>query len=546
MRHTATTARRTVQIALIGAAVMVLAVIFERTTFERAQRSAMLELLAADHIGAEILLADERLTMSANMAAATGENRWLARYEANVPIIDNAIRRATELASTPAAREFDAKSRASIEHLIALQRAAFAALQKGDAKGARRLLDSGLYRHNKQLLTESTTKFFESTVGAIRARLLGLQQRTEIALPLIIVLCGLGAYALWYRLNVSLSRSQTAFVRAEGTIRSLAMNDALTGLANRRAMFIELREAIKQANRDNAKLALLMIDLDRFKPINDQHGHLTGDLVLKQVAYRLGEALPSAQLQARYGGDEFLAVLRFEGDDGIVHRLGWEVVDALQQPMSLDGLTLQIGASVGSAIYPRDAETDEELIRKADLALRHAKRHAPGSVVGFDAAMDFDTGDREQLEAELRAAIAEGGLVPYFQPVIDLRTGKVRGFEILCRWHHPVRGLMQPDEFIPLAEFDRPHSRAVDVASAHRLPRGARAARRRDACRQYRAAADPGRVARPQNTGGLERDPFCAAPPRGRADRERARHRPAGRQARDLLAQEPRDQGRAR
>jgi diguanylate cyclase (GGDEF)-like protein len=452
MRHTATTARRTVQIALIGAAVMVLAVIFERTTFERAQRSAMLELLAADHIGAEILLADERLTMSANMAAATGEKRWLARYEANVPIIDNAIRRATELASTPAAREFDAKSRASIEHLIALQRAAFAALQKGDAKGARRLLDSGLYRHNKQLLTESTTKFFESTVGAIRAQLLGLQQRTEIALPLIIVLCGLGAYALWYRLNVSLSRSQTAFVRAEGTIRSLAMNDALTGLANRRAMFIELREAIKQANRDNAKLALLMIDLDRFKPINDQHGHLTGDLVLKQVAYRLGEALPSAQLQARYGGDEFLAVLRFEGDDGIVHRLGWEVVDALQQPMSLDGLTLQIGASVGSAIYPRDAETDEELIRKADLALRHAKRHAPGSVVGFDAAMDSDTGDREQLEAELRAAIAEGGLVPYFQPVIDLRTGKVRGFEILCRWHHPVRGLMQPDEFIPLAE----------------------------------------------------------------------------------------------
>jgi diguanylate cyclase (GGDEF)-like protein len=289
-------------------------------------------------------------------------------------------------------------------------------------------------------------------LAAIRTRLLRLQQRTEIALPLIIVLCGLGAYALWHRLNVSLSRSQSAFVRAEGTIRNLAMNDALTGLANRRALYSELKDAVERARSDDSKLAVLMIDLDRFKPINDRHGHLVGDLVLRQVAYRLAAALPDARLQARYGGDEFLAVLPFAGDDEVVRGMGRQVVYALSQPMCLDGLTLQIGASVGSAIFPRDATSDEDLIRKADLALRHAKRHAPGRAVAYDAALDADTECCSQLEAELRAAIHEGTLIPYFQPVVDLRSGKTRSFEILCRWLHPTRGLLQPDAFIPLAE----------------------------------------------------------------------------------------------
>jgi len=452
MKHTATTARRTVLIALAGAAIMVTAVVFERTSFERAQRTAMLNLLAANRAASEILLTDERLTMSANMAAATGEKRWLARYNANIPVLESAIRRATELASTPAAQEFDEKTRTASKRLLALGNSAFKELHEGDAKSARYLLDSGLYKHHKEILAEGTARFFESSLGAIRSQLLRLQQRTEIALPLIIVICGLGAYVLWYRLNVSLSRSQSAFVRAEGTIRSLAMSDALTGLANRRALFVELKDALAQAKRNNTKLAVLMIDLDRFKPINDQHGHLVGDLVLKQVAYRLAAALPKAQVQARYGGDEFLAVLKYEGDDNTVQRLGCQVIDTLLQPMCLDGLQMQIGASVGSAVYPRDASTDEELIRKADLALRHAKKHAPGAAVAYDATLDSDTGTRAQLETELRKAIASGALIPYFQPVVELRSGKVRGFEILCRWLHPERGLLQPDEFIPLAE----------------------------------------------------------------------------------------------
>jgi diguanylate cyclase (GGDEF)-like protein len=452
MKQTAKTARRTVRIALAGAAVMIIAVVVERAYFEHAQRTAMLELVAADRAANEILLADERLTMFANLAVATGERRWLDRYKANVPIINGAIRRAATLADTPIAKSFDRKTRAANDRLLALERSAFKAMSEGDRKGARRLLDSGLYKYNKRRLAEGTAGLLAGTLATVRTQLFNLQHRTEIALPLIIVLCGLGAYLLWYRLNVSLSRSQSAFVRAEGTIRSLAMNDALTGLANRRALFSELKGALTDAKRDHTKLAVLMIDLDRFKPINDQHGHLVGDLVLKQVAYRLATVLPAARVQARYGGDEFLAVLPFAGDDETVRRMGRQVVDALMQPMSLDGLQLQIGASVGSAIYPRDAKTDEDLIRKADLALRHAKRNAPGASLAYDAALDADRVERTQLEAELRTAISEGMLLPYFQPVVDLRNGKTRSFEILCRWPHPERGLLQPDAFIPLAE----------------------------------------------------------------------------------------------
>jgi diguanylate cyclase (GGDEF)-like protein len=452
MKHTATTAQRTVLTALIGAAVMATVVIVERTSFERAQRAAMLELLSANQTAAQILLANERLTMAVNMAAATGERRWQERYSANLPLIEKAINRASTLSDSPAAHRFNSRMRTSNVRLGSLEDAAFKALKAGDRKGARRLLDSGLYRHNKRVLADNTAGFFDSTLVDIRSKLLRLQHRTEIALPLILVLCGLGAYALWYRLNVSLSRSQSAFVRAEGTIRNLAMNDALTGLANRRALFSEFKEALAKARHDDGKLAVLMIDLDRFKPINDQHGHLVGDLVLKQVAYRLAAALPNARVQGRYGGDEFVAVVPFEGDDETVQRMGRQVIEALLQPMSLAGLRLQIGASVGSAIYPRDATRDEELIRKADIALRHAKTHAPGGAVAYEASLDANTEERLQLEADLRTAIAEGTLRPYYQPVVDLRSGKTRSFEILCRWPHPTRGLLQPNTFIPLAE----------------------------------------------------------------------------------------------
>jgi diguanylate cyclase (GGDEF)-like protein len=452
MRQTARTARRTVLIALIGAAVMIAVVFVERIGFERAQGAVMAKLLAANRAVAEILLADEQLTMSAHMAVTTGEKRWIDRYERLIPIMDDAIERAKQLGPDKASTELDQKTHVANDRLVAIERAAFRHLQAGDGKAARRLLDSGLYLHHKRVLGEGTERFFNAAVASSREKLLKLQRRVELTVPLIIVVAGLGAYALWWRLNTSLNRSHQAFRRAEGTIRSLAMNDPLTSLSNRRALFIQMRTALARAAREDAKLALFMIDLDRFKPVNDDHGHLTGDIVLKQVAERLGAAVPDAEVQARYGGDEFVMVVRYDGNDEVVRRIARQVVKALGQPMLVDGVSLQIGGCLGTAVYPRDGADGETLIRKADLAMRHAKRHGNSVALAYDPSMDVDTDARALMEAELRMAIASGGLVPYFQPIVEMHSGKVRGFEILCRWVHPTRGLLLPCEFIPLAE----------------------------------------------------------------------------------------------
>lgn len=452
MRHTAATARRTVLLALSGAAIVIVAVVLERTNFERAQSEAMVHLFEANKVASDILLADERLTMTANMAVATGEKRWIERYERSLADIESAIERAKELAPPSAVMRFDNETRVANDRLVELERAAFAEMERGNVRGAQRLLDSGLYAHHKQALAEGSTTYFQDVASQIHRKLLILQRRTEIYLPLVIVICGLGAYYLWYRLNVSLGRLHKAFVRAETTIRRLAMKDALTGLANRRALFVELKGMLKRADRQRCKLAVFMIDLDRFKPVNDQYGHLAGDHVLKEVAERLVAALPDAQILARYGGDEFVVVYKYDGELKADEVIARKIIEVLANTMSVEGQTLQVGATIGSAVYPDDARSEEGLIAKADLALRRGKSQGIGGAVAYNTYMDIDPDARSRLEAELRNAISSGELVPYFQPVVDIRTGKAQGFEVLCRWNHPTRGLLQPQEFIPFAE----------------------------------------------------------------------------------------------
>ena len=159
---------------------------------------------------------------------------------------------------------------------------------------------------------------------------------------------------MWRVLNASLKKSETAMLEAERKIQTLAMNDLLTGLANRHSLRQALHAAITRAKRHQTKLAILMIDLDRFKPINDRYGHLIGDLVLKAVAERMADALGQEGLRARYGGDEFVAAVEYPDDDEIPRSIGRRLIDALSEPMTFDSLTVQIGASVGIATYPVD------------------------------------------------------------------------------------------------------------------------------------------------------------------------------------------------
>jgi diguanylate cyclase (GGDEF)-like protein len=445
-------ARLTGGLALVGAALIVGGVLLDRTTYQRQQRAATERLMRAQEAADLILLADERLTMSANMAAATGEPRWVERYEADIPLIDAAIRATIELAPADVAARFDAATRIANDRLVELERASFEAVRAGDLEGARALLDSAAYARHKRTLSAGTSRLTGDVIAAVRAELEAVGRRALAFMCLVVLAAGLGATLLWRQLKTSLARSEAAFLEAESTIRDLALNDVLTGIPNRRALRETLRKTLADADRTGSKIALLMIDLDRFKPVNDRHGHVIGDLVLIEVAQRLSQLLREGELRARFGGDEFVAVVDYRDDDDIAARIGRRLIESLSAPMTFDGVTVQIGASVGIAIYPTDATHDDELLRKADVALYRAKQDGRGRVRPYDPSMDVDIDARAALEEELRAAIEAGEVVPYFQPLVDLGSGAVHGFEVLCRWRHPTRGVLQPADFIPLAE----------------------------------------------------------------------------------------------
>ena len=240
---------------------------------------------------------------------------------------------------------------------------------------------------------------------------------------------------------------------AEARERFLATHDALTGLPNRRRLQDEAAHALARAARGGSGAALLMIDLDRFKPVNDVHGHWAGDRLLQEVAGRLRAATREADTVARLGGDEF-AVVADLGADGPedATRLARRIVAALEAPFDLGGATVQVGCSVGIALAPQDAGDPEGLMRLADLALYRAKAEGRGCFRFFEAGMDAKIRERAELEADLRLAVARDELEPHFQPLVEISSGRLVGFEMLARWTHPVRGVVDPERFVPIAE----------------------------------------------------------------------------------------------
>jgi diguanylate cyclase (GGDEF)-like protein len=242
------------------------------------------------------------------------------------------------------------------------------------------------------------------------------------------------------------------FLEAEERMQRLASSDLLTGLANRAALHDAMAMSMARAVREGRSVAVLMIDLDRFKPVNDRHGHMVGDRVLREVAQRLRRTLRRNELQARYGGDEFVVLVEEEDDPSESRAVAERVVQVLSQPMRLGELVLNIGASVGIARFPADARQDDELLRRADSALYRAKSSGRGRVCFYDQTVDGLVAERAMLEQELREGIGAGQFVPFYQPIVGLADGEVRSVEMLCRWQHPRRGLLAPVHFIALAE----------------------------------------------------------------------------------------------
>ncbi len=240
--------------------------------------------------------------------------------------------------------------------------------------------------------------------------------------------------------------------KAEARIAYMARHDELTGLANR----AHCRERLHQmldANSENPgrNLALLLIDLDHFKPINDTFGHLVGDALLAEVARRMATLVPQSGLLCRIGGDEFAVIMEGRGTDTI-ELVASAIAKGMREPFRISGCNMHIGATVGLAIAPADSRDPETLLRYADLALYAAKDERRGTWKRFHRDMDDAAQEKGKLEADFRKAIRNGELAVHYQPLICLETGEIEGREALVRWHHPTRGTIMPDEFIALAE----------------------------------------------------------------------------------------------
>lgn len=235
-------------------------------------------------------------------------------------------------------------------------------------------------------------------------------------------------------------------------LRTLAENDSLTGLANRYYFDESLRTAIPRANRLNDKLALLFLDLDNFKIINDSMGHDAGDQLLKQVAKRLLHVVRNGDIVCRLGGDEFAILAHnFESQDRIV-QLAERILEELRPPFVIKNTEQFISASIGVATYPDAGQDAGDMLKAADLAMYRAKRDGKNNYHFFSAALQAQVQERIRMEKELRSVIPTDHFVLYYQPIVDAKTLEITGVESLIRWDHPVRGILPPSEFISLAE----------------------------------------------------------------------------------------------
>ncbi|MEO5867160.1 MAG: EAL domain-containing protein [Sphingomonas sp.] len=240
--------------------------------------------------------------------------------------------------------------------------------------------------------------------------------------------------------------------RAEAEITRLALFDSLTGLANRQRMRLSLDQSLNQQSSGHRATSLFLLDLDRFKAVNDTLGHQTGDHLLKQVAQRLQRAIGDAGLVGRLGGDEFEVVLPGEANRDRLAALAAEVIASLSQPYFIDGSSITIGCSVGVAIAPEHGSDAETLVRNADLALYAAKGDGRGIHRFFRDELLAGARSRKQLEDDLRQALTQDQLYVAYQPVVSTRTERIVGYEALVRWNHPTRGAVSPTDFIPVAE----------------------------------------------------------------------------------------------
>jgi diguanylate cyclase (GGDEF)-like protein len=240
--------------------------------------------------------------------------------------------------------------------------------------------------------------------------------------------------------------------RAERRLAEMARFDQLTGLANRILFRDYLIKTLARADRHHQLVAVMLLDLDRFKTVNDTHGHEAGDVLLKQIAQRLKSSVRESDLVARLGGDEFTVVMDGLTDPGAIASFATRILEVVRQPVRLGRCEVVTSASIGISVYPTDVDSIDELLASADAAMYRAKERGADRFHFYTVAMRVRAAKRLELENGLRGALVRRELCLHYQPQVDLHTGGILGMEALLRWQHPHRGLVGPAEFVPVAE----------------------------------------------------------------------------------------------
>jgi diguanylate cyclase (GGDEF)-like protein len=240
--------------------------------------------------------------------------------------------------------------------------------------------------------------------------------------------------------------------QANAELQHLVLHDTLTLLPNRVLLEDRIQQAVAECKRNATQCAVLFVDLDRFKMLNDSLGHFAGDGVLRAVAERLRSAVRSEDTVSRLGGDEFVILVKRVAQLEDAERVARKAMDALASPIHIGGQELRISSSIGISLYPAHGDNATRLIANADAAMYHVKKSGRCNFALFSPEMGTFFPKRLALETELRAALENNEFELHYQPKVDMRSGRIVGMEALVRWHHPRRGLVMPAEFIPFAE----------------------------------------------------------------------------------------------
>ena len=314
------------------------------------------------------------------------------------------------------------------------------------------------FKRNAQHVVNDVTLLVASGIADAREHAKLAASRTKLlvagvsAAMILVAVLSLAWLLLATRRAMILRSEMQLRADAEDNALALAQHDSLTGLFNRRVFVDQLVAAISSNSHTDVRFAVAIIDLDRFKEANDSYGHAAGDAILRTMAVRMRALLGANVTLARFGGDEFAALIPYDISAAALVGPMERLAIKLREPTTWQEVVLSVGASIGVSLYPTDAQTPDALLHTADMAMYRAKREKSSTFQFFDASMETERVERRRRKLELQSGIPLGEIVPYYQPVVDLATRDLRGYEILARWNHPRLGLLPPGEFIEIAE----------------------------------------------------------------------------------------------